>query len=77
MNKKLKQMKPPHPGKFIFQELWELELSVDSAAEGLGVRPHLARPPDRRSGVVPGNGHAGRKGFWPQHGYPAAHAGMP
>jgi addiction module HigA family antidote len=41
MNKKLKLMKPPHPGKFILEELWELELSVDSAAEVLGVHPAI------------------------------------
>jgi antitoxin HigA-1 len=39
MNKKLKLMKPPHPGQFIREELWDLVLSMDSAAEVLGVCP--------------------------------------
>jgi len=39
MTKKRILMKPPHPGKFIREELWELVLSMDSAAEVLGVSP--------------------------------------
>ena len=39
MNKKRKLLKPPHPGKFIREEIWELVLTVDSAAEVLGVCP--------------------------------------
>ena len=39
MNKKLKLMKPPHPGKFIREEIWELVLTVELAAEVLGVCP--------------------------------------
>ncbi len=35
MNKKLKLMKPPHPGKFIHEILWELGLNVELAAEVL------------------------------------------
>ena len=39
MNKKRKLMKPPHPGKFIHENLRELGLNVELAAAALGVRP--------------------------------------
>ena len=39
MTKKRKLMKPPHPGKFIHENLRELGLNVELAAEVLGVRP--------------------------------------
>jgi antitoxin HigA-1 len=40
MNKKRKLMKPPHPG-IRWEILHELELSLDRAAEVLGVRPAI------------------------------------
>ena len=39
MNKKRKIMKPPDTGKFIHENLRELGLNVELAAEVLGVRP--------------------------------------